>query len=68
MKYENLIFTTEENVATIKFDRPKSLNAINDSLLNELSELLDKIEFNENIRENVLRLWFNIWVCEKNGR
>ena len=44
MSYENIIFEIDEKVAVIKFNRPKSLNAINTDVLAELSDALSKIE------------------------
>jgi len=44
MTYENIIFEKDGNIAIIKFNRPKALNAINPDVLQELNEALDKIE------------------------
>ncbi|NNF99299.1 MAG: enoyl-CoA hydratase/isomerase family protein [Desulfobacteraceae bacterium] len=49
MVYENLIFKIEGNVATIVFDRPKALNALNSNLLDEFLQTMDEIEANEKI-------------------
>jgi enoyl-CoA hydratase len=54
MAYENIIFEVTQGIATITFNRPKALNALNDQLLNELSAALDKIEADEEIRVLVL--------------
>jgi enoyl-CoA hydratase len=50
MAYENIIFSVEEFIATITFNRPKALNALNSGLLSELSHALDEIAADEDIR------------------
>ncbi len=54
MSYENIVFEVKEEIATITFNRPKALNAINSALLAELKQALDSIEENEEIRVVVL--------------
>jgi enoyl-CoA hydratase len=44
MAYETIIFESEGDVAVIKFNRPKALNAINPQVLEEMNDALDKIE------------------------
>ncbi|MEJ2024568.1 MAG: enoyl-CoA hydratase-related protein [Deltaproteobacteria bacterium] len=44
MTYENIIFEKDGNIAVIKFNRPKALNAINPDVLKELNDALDDIE------------------------
>ena len=43
MAYENIIYKVEEGIATITFNRPKALNALNSALLDEFSKALDEI-------------------------
>ena len=54
MAYENIIYETKEGIATITFNRPKALNALNGALLGELSQALDKIAADEDIRVLIL--------------
>ena len=54
MAYENIIFQVEEGIATITFNRPKALNALNAALLDEFSNALDEIGADENVRVLVL--------------
>jgi enoyl-CoA hydratase len=54
MAYENIIYQVEEGIATITFNRPKALNALNAALLEEFSEALDEIAADEDIRVLVL--------------
>ena len=54
MAYENIIYEVNEGIATITFNRPKALNALNRALLDELSHALDEIAADEDIRVLVL--------------
>jgi len=54
MAYETLIFDVEENVAVLRFNRPKALNAINPDVLFEVNDALDKIEGDESVRVLIL--------------
>jgi len=54
MSYENIIFDTDGDVAIIKFNRPKSLNAVNTEVLAELADALNKIEHDSNIGALIL--------------
>ncbi|MEZ4525642.1 MAG: enoyl-CoA hydratase-related protein [Desulfobacterales bacterium] len=54
MAYENILFAAENGIATITFNRPKALNALNGALLDEFSRALDEIDANEDIRVLVL--------------
>jgi enoyl-CoA hydratase len=54
MDFENLIVGNEEGIATIAFNRPKALNALNSALLEELSRALDGVAADENVRVLVL--------------
>lgn len=54
MGFENLIFTEENGIATLTFNRPKALNALNAALLGEFIALLEDIARNEAIRVLIL--------------
>jgi enoyl-CoA hydratase len=54
MPYENIIFETEGNVAIIKFNRPKALNAISMDVVKEMNLALDEVEGNQSIRVLIL--------------
>ncbi len=54
MAYENIIYEIHEGIATITFNRPKALNALNGALLDELSRALDEIAADDDIRALVL--------------
>jgi enoyl-CoA hydratase len=50
MAYENIIFSTEDNVAIIKINRPKALNAINPGVLRDINDALDVVESDNSIK------------------
>ena len=54
MTYDNIIVTVEDGIATITFNRPKTLNALNGDLLREFSNTLDEIAADEDIRVLIL--------------
>jgi enoyl-CoA hydratase len=54
MSYENLILATEGGIATLTFNRPKALNALNADTLAELAHALESIGRDEAIRVLVL--------------
>ena len=50
----NILIGVEEDIATITFNRPKALNALNSALLEELSHALDDMAADEDIRVLIL--------------
>jgi enoyl-CoA hydratase len=54
MAYDNIIFEVAQGVATITFNRPNALNALNGKLLDEFSTALDAVEADEAIRVLIL--------------
>ena len=54
MAYENIIFETEGDVAVIKFNRPKALNAINIDVVKDIQKALDEVESNPAVRVLIL--------------
>jgi len=54
MAYENIIYQTDDTIATITFNRPKALNALNAALLEEFSKALNEISTDENMSVLVL--------------
>lgn len=51
---ENLLFDIQNGIATVTFNRPKALNALNRALLEEFDSVLDQVEENSDIRVLVL--------------
>ncbi len=54
MAFENIILEIDQAVATITFNRPKALNALNDALFNDLDIALDQVGANTDIRVLIL--------------
>ncbi len=54
MSYENIVFKLEDSIATVTFNRPKALNALNRELINEFSNAIDQVALNEDIRVLIL--------------
>jgi enoyl-CoA hydratase len=54
MEYKNIIFKIEEQIATITFNRPEVLNALNEASLKEFSHAIDKVAADEGIRVLIL--------------
>ena len=54
MTYHHILFEAKDGIATITFNRPKVLNALNLELLDEFSCVLDEILADEDIRALIL--------------
>ncbi|WP_313581948.1 enoyl-CoA hydratase-related protein [Chishuiella sp.] len=52
--YENLIIEIENKIATVTLNRPQALNALNKSLLEDLSNFFDEAKSDETIRVIIL--------------
>lgn len=50
MEYKAIIFEVKDNIAYVKFNRPKVLNAINHDMITELNSIIDYVEENDNIK------------------
>jgi len=54
MGFSSIIVAIDSGIATITFNRPKALNALNNTLLSEFDQALDEIAGDESIRAIVL--------------
>ena len=54
MDYNNILFDVEGNVAVLKFNRPKALNAVNPDVFKEVADALDRVETDSSIKVLVL--------------
>jgi enoyl-CoA hydratase len=52
--YVSIDLTSADGIATLTFNRPKALNALNTALLEEFADALDKIKKDESIRVLIL--------------
>ena len=49
MNYENITLNVESGIATLVFNRPKALNALNDPLIRELAAALEEYETDDGV-------------------
>lgn len=54
MEYETILFEVENNVATVTFNRPKVLNALNRKAIVELNHAISRCEHNKDIKAVIL--------------
>ncbi|KQC08847.1 MAG: crotonase [Smithella sp. SDB] len=54
MEYKDILFTVEEEIATITFNRPKVLNAMNFEVMTEILDAVTVCEKNEKIKVLIL--------------
>ena len=54
MSYETIIFEKTDNIAIITLNRPDALNALNKTLMNELSSVLEIIEADDEIGASII--------------
>ena len=57
MEYQNLIFAVEAGVATITFNRPKALNAMNSVTMKELYDAAMRCQTDSGIKAIILKLF-----------
>ncbi len=54
MEYKNLLFIVENGVATITFNRPKALNAMNSETMRELMDAINRCKSDDSIKAVIL--------------
>jgi enoyl-CoA hydratase len=54
MAYENILWSVEDGVGTLTFNRPKALNALNKRTFAELWQVLDEVDRDPEVRALVL--------------
>ncbi len=52
--FQNITLSIRQQIAWVTLNRPNALNALNSSLLNELSETITELQFNDDIRLMVI--------------
>lgn len=53
-EYSTLLITEESNVAIVTINRPKALNALNSTVLDELAQAFDELAANDNVKAVIL--------------
>ena len=54
MNYENILFEIHERVGVLTFNRPKALNALSASTLDEVADVIESVSRNDSIRVLIL--------------
>jgi 2-(1,2-epoxy-1,2-dihydrophenyl)acetyl-CoA isomerase len=54
MNYENILFKVEQNIAQLTLNRPDSLNALNEDMINELRQALEESASSDDVRVVVI--------------
>jgi len=54
MSYETLLLEAQDGIGTLKINRPKALNALNEAVLNELIKVIHEINAREDIKVVIL--------------
>lgn len=54
MKYQTLLTVLENNILTITINRPDKLNALNKTVIDELSSVIDEVKNNSEIRSAII--------------
>jgi enoyl-CoA hydratase len=54
MSYNTVLFAVEDGVATLTFNRPERLNALNTEMLSEIDEVFDRVRHHPEIRALIL--------------
>jgi len=54
MDYNNILFNVEGNVAILRFNRPKALNAVNSEVFSEVNDAIDRIKEDSSIKVLIL--------------
>lgn len=50
MSYNTIIFEKDKSIGIVRFNRPRQLNAINDEMMKELNDILNKVIFHEDLK------------------
>jgi enoyl-CoA hydratase len=54
MNYENILFEIHDRVGVLTFNRPKALNALSSSTLDEVADVIENVARNDSIRVLIL--------------
>ena len=69
MKFETILFEEKDNIGLLTLNRPKTINALNQKMIEELDILFDEVGANQSLRVLILtgsgregRLLFPVWI------
>ena len=54
MSYNTVLFTVEDGVATLTFNRPERMNALNAEMLGEIDQVFEEVKHRPEIRALIL--------------
>ena len=54
MKYETIILEKKENIATVTFNRPEKLNALNPKMGKELVDVFGEVDQDDEVRVAII--------------
>src|SRR5262245_33812233 len=52
--YSTLLIQTENNICTITINRPDKLNALNKTVISELSDAVEEVYYNDDIKTAII--------------
>ncbi|MGD2295473.1 MAG: enoyl-CoA hydratase-related protein, partial [Candidatus Aminicenantes bacterium] len=52
--YETIVFSTEDKIARVVFNRPEVHNAFNSKMIGEIADAFEKIRSDESVRMVIL--------------
>ena len=55
MAWKNIIYSQDEAVAIVQFNRPQAMNAFNMEMLDELDEIMNVVTADDTVRAVVLK-------------
>ncbi len=54
MKYQNVIFETENSIGVLTINRPEKMNALNKETMAEISQVVTRVKANDDIRALII--------------
>ena len=67
MDFENIIYTVEDGIATIKLNRPKALNALNSAINQDIMAAINLVKADPTVRVLIMTR-FRAGLCRRRRR